>query len=534
MSEKRRSEAEGKSESDAVEPVGEAADQRKRGPSLTRQVGALASGSVAAQAFALLLLMGLTRLVPKAELGAYQQLGLIYGIVSPLLVAGIPAALLYFIPRSDDPADASARTGEAYVVLGALGIITSVVVAVGRGPLAEALGNPELSGALLLYAPYPFFAFVTGVMPTALVAVGRAGLAAVLNALGGVLIAIGVLAAALIKADAPHMASGLVAGQVCIMLDATFAVQRTIGIAVHPAKLKRGALALLRYGLPLALTGLAGKFAFQFDRLVVSHNFTPALFAVYVVGAVELPITAIVQQAVNAVLVPALSRHYAAGDLAGLAALWRRAIRRTSLILFPFFVYFMLTSTATVRFLFGGSYAESADVFRVYLLLVPLRVATYGLITQAIGRTHINLTASFVLLAMNAVLVLTLIGPLGLVGAALGTVLATFGTSLYYLFRLRRILRMSIRALFPWRMLAINLALTVLAGVPAALVVLAGLDGVLQLALAALLFGPAYVALMMLTRRLDAQEIVWGRRLLATVLGIRPHRRQPPPTDGSG
>jgi O-antigen/teichoic acid export membrane protein len=156
------------------------------------------------------------------------------------------------------------------------------------------------------------------------------------------------------------------------------------------------------------------------------------------------------------------------------------------------------------------------------------------LITQAIGRTRINLTASFVLLGLNAVLVLALVGPLGLVGPALGTVLATFGTSLYYLFRLRGILKLSVRALFPWRLLAINLALTVLAGVPAALVVLAGLDGVLQLAAAALLFGPTYLALMMLTRRLDAQEIAWGRRAVRTVLVIARGRRHTPPTNVSG
>ena len=82
-----------------------AARQTKR-PSLTRQAGAFASGSLAAQASYLLLLMVLTRLASKTQLGGYQQLQLVYGILSPLLIAGIPAALLYFIPRSEDRADA--------------------------------------------------------------------------------------------------------------------------------------------------------------------------------------------------------------------------------------------------------------------------------------------------------------------------------------------------------------------------------------------------------------------------------------------
>jgi len=134
-----------------------------------------------------------------------------------------------------------------------------------------------------------------------------------------VLVAAGVLGGTVIRPDARHMAAGLVLGQACTALVATYAVHRTIGISVQRTKAKRGALALLRYGVPLALTGLAGKFAFQFDRLAVSRKFTPTLYAVYVVGAVELPLTASEQPAVNWVLVPALSRHYVAGDLAGWA-----------------------------------------------------------------------------------------------------------------------------------------------------------------------------------------------------------------------
>ncbi len=93
------------------------------------------------------------------------------------------------------------------------------------------------------------------------------------------------------------------------------------------------------------------------------------------------------------VLVPAMTRHYAAGDMPGLTALWKRAIRRTSLVLFPTFVFFMLTAEETVRILYGAAYHESAVVFRIYLCLVPLRVATYGIITQAIGKTRVNLSA---------------------------------------------------------------------------------------------------------------------------------------------
>jgi O-antigen/teichoic acid export membrane protein len=497
---------------------------RVRLQSLTRQSGALAVGALATQVAQLVLLMVLTRLVLKPQLGAYQQLNLLYSIVTPLLVAGIPAALLYFVPRSAEPGEIRLWVGDAYLLLGAMGAATSVALLVGHTLVAEALGNAALSQVLVVYAPFPFLAFVAAVMPAALVAARRASLAATLNALSGLLTLVSVVTAALIGRDATHMAAGLVVGQLSAGLISTVAVSRTIGISIRRDRVVSGSLALLRYGFPLALTGLAGMFAFQFDRLVVSRDFTPALYAVYAVGAVELPLSVIVQQAVNAVLVPAMTRHYAAGDLPGLAALWKRAIRRTSLVLLPMFVFFMLTAPATVRILYGGAYHESAVVFRVYLMLVPLRVATYGIITQAIGRTRVNLSASFVLLALNAVLVLALVGPLGLPGPAVATVLATFATAGYYLFRLRAILGLKVRTLFPARLIAANLLLSILAGIPVGLLLALGLHGLLQLVAATAVYVPSYLALLLVAKRLDPAEIALGRRIFDSLL--RPFPRQ--------
>ena len=212
---------------------------------------------------------------------------------------------------------------------------------IGRASIAEALGNPALTDVLLPYAPYPFLVLITAVMPTALVAVGRAGLAARLNAFGGVTVVVGVLTAVAIE---PDMAVGLVVAQLCVALVSTYAVYRTVGISLRGGGITEGLRALLAT-TPAGDDGVAGMFAFQFDRLVVSREFSPALYAVYVVGAVELPLTIIVQQSVNSVLVPALARHYAAGDLAGLAAQWQRAIRRTSFVLLPLFVFFISPRT---------------------------------------------------------------------------------------------------------------------------------------------------------------------------------------------
>ena len=127
-----------------------------------------------------------------------------------------------------------------------------------RGVLATAFTNPGLNGALTLYAPFLFCAFVFAVGPPALVAGGRPRPAAILNAALGVCIFAASVIAAVISPTGSSIALGLtIAGAAAA--GASFAG----GLEGHgPARPRPSSLrsmhALLGYGLPLALTGLAG------------------------------------------------------------------------------------------------------------------------------------------------------------------------------------------------------------------------------------------------------------------------------------
>ena len=171
----------------------------------------------------------------------------------------------------------------------------------------------------------------------------------------------------------------------------------------------------------------------------------------------------IIQQSVNSLLLPELTRRYRDGDLPGVHDLWREAVRKTSLVLMPIFVFALLFAADIIAVLYGPRYGESTDLLRVYLLLMPIRVATYGLIPMAIGRPRINVAASIVYLGSNAVLALALVGPLGLVGPAIATVLADIVIVSFYLIRLRSILDSPISVLFPWGLVATNLGLSTVA-----------------------------------------------------------------------
>jgi hypothetical protein len=99
--------------------------------------------------------------------------------------------------------------------------------------------------------------------------------------------------------------------------------------------------------------------------------------------------------------------------------------------------------------------------------------------------------------------------------------------------RLRGVLGLPVRALFPWGTVGANLALSAAAAIPAAALVLAGLDGFVQLVVVALLFAPAYIGLLILFRRLDAQELAWMARAASIVQSVPERILRVRPTDGA-
>ena len=418
--------------------------------SLARDAAYLAFGSLVSQGAILLTISAVARLVPKADVGTYQQLSLVYSITAPLFLGGIPAALLYFIPRARNPVELREWVVRSYLLLAGFGVGAALVVVLLRDPLASLLNNPQLAPALILYAPYVCFAFLIAAGPMVLVATGRARGAAALNALVGTCTLIAVVTAAAIWPDARALAAGLsIAGGVTAA-GTIVAVGRWLRITPRwPSSHATSWDALLRFGLPLAFGGLTARVGYQFDQIVVGANFAPPQFAIYALGAIELPVSLLMQQAVTNVLAPAMATRWKDGDVGGMVALWREALRKMTLVVAPMFAFLMVESADVIDVLYGSGYAESASIFRIYLLFLPLRIATWGLIPQAVGRTRINLIAGGIILPVNVIIALALVGPLGLKGPAFAAPGAALLATVYYLVTIRTLISTRIRVLLP-------------------------------------------------------------------------------------
>ena len=477
--------------------------------SLASDAAVLAIGSLFTQAAGLVSVMILARLLPKAELGGYQQLLLIYGIASPLLIGGIPAAIQFFVPRETDVEQRRRWIFDAYATLAALGLVGAGMLFALRHPIAEALGNPDLHKALALYAPFVFFSFVNGVMPNALIVDGRARAAAVLGALNAALWLVLLTIAAVAGESAEAAAIGLSASAALATLIGTTYVVRTVGVRAPRSVRELRWRRLLLYGIPLALTGVVSMLGFQLDRLVVARNFSPERFAVYAVGAIEVPLAILVRQSINSVLVPAMSERHGAGDLAGMAELWRGTLRKSALIILPAFALLMALAPEVIRVAFGERYEESADIFRIYLLMMPIGLASWGLIPMAAGRPGYNIGGSLVLLAINGALAVALVGPLGLYGPAIATPVAVLATAVYFVVRIRRLLGFRLLDVLPVGPLLGTLVISLACAAPLLALAALDLNDIVTLAIGTALFAPVCVLALRVTGLID--DLDWGR-----------------------
>ena len=196
----------------------------------------------------------------------------------------------------------------------------------------------------------------------------------------------------------------------------------------------RGAMGQWRsVSWPLALSGLIGGSAVLIDGFVIMA-FSPegSDYAVYRYGARELPFAILVATGLEWVLLDRLS-----GKTEPDVIQAKRFASKWLLRLVPLAVLAMLLSGPAFVGLYGERFAESAAIFRIYLLLILSRFVLSGPILIALGDTKAILSIGTLEALLNLGLSWWWVGLWGPAGVAWATVAAFFFDKLAQLFWLR-------------------------------------------------------------------------------------------------
>lgn len=392
----------------------------------------------------------LSRVLPLGDYGTFRQCWTVYLALSPVVAVALSQSLFFFLPRHPG----AARLIVLRTVLLSLAAATAIAGAMfaTRSWIASAFSNPGAASAFGLFAVFLALSVPTQLSDGIFMPASRVGHAALFNVLNRLVVLVALaLPVWLLGWRLDGALISLLVAQAGLVLLLWWRSR-----SVHDGVVQEGQSIptlweQVRFALPIAAAGIFGALFLQLDKLVVGRSMPPEAFAVYANGAFENPVVALLASASAATVATELVRLHHEGEGRGFVVLWRQVVERLALVVLPMGVFLFVFAPEVVVLLFSERYRESAGVFRVYVLLTPVRIVGFSTLFMAINRNkayligHVFACAGVLALALPA-------AAAGILGPAVAMVVTTYALSAGFLYVAAKTLGATLREMLPLRL----------------------------------------------------------------------------------
>lgn len=447
----------------------------------------------------------LVRVFAPEVFGTYKQLFLVYTTLYGLAQLGMAESLFYFLPLG--PEKGGRYLVNSLLVLGLSGAAGLAVLWLVRGWVAAWLSNPALAPYLPWIGLYLLLMLASAGLEIALLCRRQYLAATASYAVSDVLRAAVLVAPALFLGELRWLLVGAVA----------FA---TVRLGVHLTVLWRGYggerlrpdRGLLRdqlgYSMPFQAAVLVEVAHTNLHLYAVSYWFDAAIFAVYAVGCLQIPLVELAASSAGNVLMVGMGGALKDGDRDAAREIWSTTTRKLALLLVPATVVLLLAGRDLIPFLFTDTYRTAVPIFLVWTCAIALGALQTDAALRTFAEVRFILVMNLARLAVVGGLIYWAVSALGLVGAVAVTVLGLVVAKGLALARLRRRLDTGWTGVLPWRELSRITAVSLAAAVPAALL-WPGLErgAFLTLAVLGTVYAVTLLALLLAFRVLDDDEL---------------------------
>ncbi len=284
------------------------------------------------------------------------------------------------------------------------------------------------------------------------------------------------------------------------------------------------------YSIPLSIAQIMWKLNEFVDKYVVMFFLPVVAFAEYTVGSWEIPMVPTIAFTVASVMMPQLVSLHMSQDSESLLELWNESIKKVSLIVLPLMVLLVTIAQDLIVVLFSKDYLNAAWVFMVYSLVLFHRVGAYAAVLKAVNQTQVVTRWSVYTVLLNLCLSVPLVLWLGMIGAAIATLVAVGVTWVYVLRKIGHVLHVSIKRVFPFVFYARVLAVAFAAAIPVVVLTLyVESSHGLGLIWKTVTYCVSFSTLSAVTGILQRSDALF----LARLIGWRPRRAPPVATVGN-
>jgi O-antigen/teichoic acid export membrane protein len=312
----------------------------------------------------------IVRVFDQAEFGTYKQLFQILTTFMTALYLQVPMSAYYFMRREPDKRPQVAMNIILFYL--AIGLLTALVLAAYPGWITYIFHNPALDK----HTPLLGVALTVCLMATNIeifpLAVGDVRTASRFIVLAQISKSLIIICAAVMFGSLRAVLWGtIIQGVIQCAFMLGYIHYRIGSLKVRPDQLFDWSLLKkqISNSLPQGDGGMAQSLGADLHNYFVSHYFSAASFAIYANGCFQPPLVSLMQGSFNDTLAQEAPRLEASGNYKGIIQSWMNAIRRLSLVILPACALMFVVRRELIVTLFTEAYAESAEIFSIYLIV---------------------------------------------------------------------------------------------------------------------------------------------------------------------
>ena len=346
----------------------------------------LTGANLLAFALSFLTPLVIVRVFDRGEFGTYKQLFQILTTFMTALYLQVPMSAYYFMPREPNKRLQVAMNIILFYLV--VGLLTALVFAAYPTWITYIFHNPALDQHIpLLGVALTLWLIAANVeiLPLALGDVRTASRFIVLAQISKSLI---MLSAALMFGSLRAVLWGsIIQGAIQCAFMLGYIHFRIGSLKVRLDQLFDWSLLRKQLSNSLPYGGGATAQSIQVDlhNYFVSHYFSAASFAVYANGCFQVPLISLLQSSFRDALTPEVARLEASGDYRAIIQAWLNAMRRLSFVILPACALLFVVRRELVVTLFTEEYADSAQIFAIYLVALLTQVVLTSSIMRSIA-----------------------------------------------------------------------------------------------------------------------------------------------------
>ncbi|MTI70086.1 MAG: polysaccharide biosynthesis protein [Firmicutes bacterium] len=409
----------------------------------------LTSSKIVTMIISMIMAMLLSRFRTLEEYGTYSQILLVVNLSTNLLMLGLPNSINYFLSQAESEEEKNRFLSVYYILSTVLSFAIGIVLILSSSYIVKYFNNKSIETYLYFLALYPWSKIILSSIENVLIVCKKVNtlfLFRIANSIS--LLSIIIIVEFFQLGFSCYMALFILVESIFSILVyfISLNIYDRCKIVLDFEIIKR----ILKFSIPIGLASVVGMINIQLDKLIIGKFFTVEEVAIYTNAAKELPIT-IVATSLTAIIMPEIVKLLKKDKVIDAINLWGNSIVIAFSIISLFSFGLFVFADEVIQILYSSKYLPGATVFRIYNLVLLIRVTYFGIMLNSQGKTKLIFYSSLVSLIMNIILNYSFYNLLGFIGPAIATFVSLLVIAGFQLFMTSISLKLSIINIFPWR-----------------------------------------------------------------------------------